>query len=76
MENMQDTTSQSRLFLIFNKTRKRVLNPSPTEETDDTQTNSPSSIGRKQTTDGRRQTGLICRHGIGGDNISLMAEFI
>ena len=49
-----------------------VLNTPPPGETDDGQTKSPSSRGRKRKTDGRRQTCLICKHGIGRDKIGLI----
>ena len=48
-----------------------VLNTSLPRETDDRRTKSPYYLGRKQKTDGRRQTYLIGKQGIGGDNIVL-----
>ena len=53
-----------------------VLNPSPPGEREDRWTKSPSSEGRKRTTDGRRQTGLLGIHNISGNNISLRAPLI
>ena len=52
-----------------------MLNPSPPGETDDERTKSLYSRGRKRTTDGRRQTGLIGKHSIGGDKIGLMGIY-
>ena len=48
----------------------------PTWKTDDGQKKTPSSMGRKCMTDGRRQTGLLGIHNIGRDNIVLMAPLI
>ena len=49
-----------------------LLNPSPHWEMEDGQIQSPSSLRRKRTTDGRRQTVQIGHHSIGGDNIGLI----
>ena len=53
-----------------------VLNPSPPGERDDRWKKYPSSEGRKRTTDGRRQIGLLGIHDISGDNISLRAPLL
>ena len=53
-----------------------LLNTSPPKEMDNRGKNYPSSMGRKQTTYGFRQKGLLGIHGIGGDNIGLMKPFI
>ena len=49
-----------------------LLNPSLLRETDNVQTQSPSSVRRKWNTDGQRQTGQIGSHCIGRDNIGLI----
>ena len=52
--------------------RSAMIHTSLPRETDDGRTNPPSSMGRKWTMNGRRQTGLIGKYGIGGDNIGLI----
>ena len=49
-----------------------MLNPSPPEKTDNGQTQYPSSVIRKLTTDERRQTSQIGYHRIGGDNVGVI----
>ena len=49
-----------------------LFNPYLPRETDNGHTQSPSSVRGKWTTYERRQTGQICPHGIGRDNIGLI----
>ena len=56
------------------RTCEGVLNPYPSGKTDDGQTNYTSSEGKKQATDGQRQTGQLGFHDIGRDNKFRMAH--
>ena len=53
-----------------------VLNISPPGKMDNGQKKSISSKRRKCITDGQRQTGLLCIHDIGGNNVCLRKSII